>query len=46
MKKQLAVDMIAFTEPKRERIKTISADEADVSKVCSLRKGKSAGKGC
>ena len=40
MKKQLAVDMIAFTEPMRERIKAISADEAYVSKVARIGKEK------
>ena len=40
MKKQLAVDMIAFTEPMRERIKEISADEAYVSRVARLGKEK------
>jgi tryptophanyl-tRNA synthetase len=33
MKKQLAADMIAFTEPFREKIKAIKADEAYLSKV-------------
>jgi len=40
MKKQLAVDMIAFTEPMRERIKAISADDVYVSKVARLGKEK------
>ena len=40
MKKQLAVDMIAFTEPMRERIKAISADEAFVSRAARLGREK------
>lgn len=40
MKKQLAVDMIAFTEPMRERIKSIGSDEAYISKVARLGKEK------
>jgi len=40
MKKQLALDMIGFTEPMRERIKSISADEAYVSKVARMGKEK------
>jgi tryptophanyl-tRNA synthetase len=33
MKKQLAADMIAFTEPIRERIKELQSDDAYLSKV-------------
>lgn len=40
MKKQLAVDMINFTEPFREKIKQISSDEAYVSKVARMGKEK------
>jgi tryptophanyl-tRNA synthetase len=40
MKKQLAQDMIAFTEPFRERIKAISSDEVYVSKVARMGKEK------
>lgn len=40
MKKQLAQDMIAFTEPFREKIKAISADEAYISKVVRMGKEK------
>jgi tryptophanyl-tRNA synthetase len=40
MKKQLAVDMITFTEPFREKIRAISADEAYVSKVAQMGKEK------
>ncbi len=40
MKKQLAVDMIQFTTPFRERIKAISSDEAYVSKVARMGKEK------
>ena len=40
MKKQLAVDMIAFTEPFREQIKAISADEAYISRVARMGKEK------
>ena len=40
MKKQLAVDMINFTEPFREKIKAISADEDYVSKVARMGKEK------
>lgn len=40
MKKQLAVDMISFTEPFREKIKVISADEAYISKVARMGKEK------
>jgi tryptophanyl-tRNA synthetase len=40
MKKQLALDMIAFTEPMRERIKAISSDQAYVSRVAQLGKEK------
>ncbi len=40
MKKQLAVDMIAFTEPMREKIKAISGDEAYVSRVARMGKEK------
>ncbi len=36
MKKQLAADMIAFTEPIRERIKELSSDEAYLSKVVRM----------
>lgn len=40
MKKQLAVDMIAFTEPFRERIKEILANEAYISRVARLGREK------
>ena len=40
MKKQLAVDMISFTEPFRDKIKAISADEAYVSRVARIGKEK------
>ncbi|MCE5332277.1 MAG: tryptophan--tRNA ligase [Bacteroidales bacterium] len=40
MKKQLAQDMIAFTEPIRERIKAISADEAYVSRAARIGREK------
>ena len=40
MKKQLAVDMIAFTEPFREQIKAISADNDYVAKVMRIGKEK------
>lgn len=40
MKKQLAVDMIAFTEPFREKIKELLADEAYVSKVARMGREK------
>ena len=36
MKKQLAADMIAFTEPIRERIKELQSDEAYLSKVVKM----------
>ncbi len=40
MKKQLAQDMIAFTEPMREKIKAIAADEAYVSKAARIGREK------
>ena len=40
MKKQLAVDMITFTEPFREQIKAISADNDYVAKVMRIGKEK------
>ncbi len=40
MKKQLAQDMIIFTEPMREKIKAISADEAFVSKSAQIGREK------
>lgn len=40
MKKQLAVDMIAFTEPFRERIKEILSDEIYISKVAKTGREK------
>jgi len=40
MKKQLAEDMIRFTEPMRERIKMISSDEAYVSSIARMGKEK------
>jgi tryptophanyl-tRNA synthetase len=40
MKKQLAQDIIAFTEPFREKIAVLSGDEAYVSKVARLGKEK------
>lgn len=40
MKKQLAVDMIAFTEPFREKIKEIKSDEAYIAKVVRMGKEK------
>ncbi|MGB4414927.1 MAG: tryptophan--tRNA ligase [Paludibacter sp.] len=40
MKKQLAQDMIVFTEPIRERIKAISADEAYVSRAARIGREK------
>lgn len=40
MKKQLAVDMIQFTEPFREKIKELLSDEAYISKVARMGKEK------
>jgi tryptophanyl-tRNA synthetase len=40
MKKQLTQDMIAFTEPFREKIAAISGDEVYISKVARLGKEK------
>lgn len=40
MKKQLAEDMVLFTEPFRERIKEIGSDEAYLKKVANLGKEK------
>jgi len=40
MKKQLAVDMINFTEPFRERIKEILSDETYISKVAAMGREK------
>lgn len=40
MKKQLAVDMIQFTEPFREKIKELLSDEAYISKVARMGKDK------
>lgn len=40
MKKQLATDMISFTEPMRERIKSIGSDDAYVSKIARFGKEK------
>lgn len=40
MKKQLATDMISFTEPFREKIKELLADEAYVSKVARMGREK------
>ena len=40
MKKQLAQDMISFTEPLREKIKAISANDAYISKVARMGKEK------
>ncbi len=40
MKKQLAVDMVTFTEPFRDKIKAISADNDYVAKVMRLGKEK------
>ena len=40
MKKQLAVDMIAFTEPFREQIKFLSADNDYINRVMSIGKEK------
>lgn len=40
MKKQLAVDMIRFTEPFREKIKALKSDDAYVSKVARMGKEK------
>jgi tryptophanyl-tRNA synthetase len=40
MKKQLAADMIQFTEPFREKIKELLSDEAYISKVARMGKEK------
>jgi tryptophanyl-tRNA synthetase len=40
MKKQLAEDIVAFTEPFRERIKQIAADDAYLRKVVKMGKEK------
>jgi tryptophanyl-tRNA synthetase len=40
MKKQLAVDMIAFTEPFREKIKENLSNEAYISKVAAMGREK------
>jgi tryptophanyl-tRNA synthetase len=40
LKKQLAVDIIAFTEPMRERIKSILSDEAYIRKVVNMGREK------
>jgi tryptophanyl-tRNA synthetase len=40
MKKQLAVDMIQFTEPFREKIKELLSDETYISKVARMGKEK------
>ena len=40
MKKQLAIDMIQFTEPFREKIKELLSDEAYISKVARMGKEK------
>ncbi|MDD3079832.1 MAG: tryptophan--tRNA ligase [Paludibacter sp.] len=40
MKKQLAQDMIAFTEPLREKIKALKSDDAYISKVARMGKEK------
>jgi tryptophanyl-tRNA synthetase len=40
MKKQLAVDMIQFTEPFREKIKELLSDEVYISKVARMGKEK------
>jgi tryptophanyl-tRNA synthetase len=40
MKKQLAVDMINFTEPFREKINALLSDEAYISKVARMGKEK------
>lgn len=40
MKKQLAADMITFTEPIRERIRAVSADEAYVSNAARIGREK------
>jgi tryptophanyl-tRNA synthetase len=40
MKKQLAVDMINFTEPFREKIKEILSDDAYISKVARMGREK------
>lgn len=40
MKKQLAVDMIQFTEPFREKIKELLSDEAYISRVARMGKEK------
>ena len=40
MKKQLAVDMIAFTEPFRDKIKALLSDSAYVDKVAEMGKEK------
>lgn len=40
MKKQLAADIIQFTEPIREKIKALSADDAYIKKVMEMGKEK------
>jgi tryptophanyl-tRNA synthetase len=40
LKKQLAADIIAFTEPMRERIKSILSDEAYIRKVVNMGREK------
>lgn len=40
MKKQLATDMIAFTEPMRERIKSIASDETYIALAAKIGKDK------
>ncbi|MEZ5147146.1 MAG: tryptophan--tRNA ligase [Bacteroidales bacterium] len=45
MKKQLAEDIIIFTEPIRERVKELSADEAYIKKVMEMGKEKAIASG-
>ena len=40
MKKQLAVDMIDFTAPFRDRIKELLSDEAQISRVAAMGREK------
>lgn len=40
MKKQLAVDMIRFTEPFRDKINSLKSDEAYISKVAAMGREK------
>ena len=45
MKKQLAEDIIIFTEPIRERVKELSSDEAYIKKVMEMGKEKAIASG-